>query len=607
MPGISVIYHKNLDRSLISDSLNDPGQEHKRQKLFENNNFMLALSGSEGYPRQYFEDASTLIFIEGLIYNKSDSEVEGLLKAISKSYLENNDYKSQVKTFINDSDGDFIVLIYFKQLGEFIIFDDRWGRLPSYYYCDDDMWIFSRELNFILKFIPSIEFNKVSIVEFLVFEYTLGDKTLIKNIYRMYPSHMFNSKLSNGIPKIQMEKLFNVDFKEELLKTPTRNECIEKCKDLFLRSINDRVSKMRERKYNITADLSGGYDTRAVFGGLCKLNAKVDYYTERSILRDESESAEKVAALYNKKPFRIAASPNVNYSDMGKVTYITDCTVNGRTALFDYYGALERLKQVKDVSANFMGFGGEFIRHPYIYRGHHKTLPDMLKDGLFVRNIKIKYACLIMNLDEDAFFNHLTAYFNKYPEPALRDKVKHFYFEYYNNLVNAGENRHRLHFWTVQPLWSKDLLSFEMKCIPTKYIGPIFFTKFMKAVDPNLLNAPIYGKNIRLNSKVSLYTAALRYNLKNILLSYGHIYRLAFKVFDFKNKVKQSDVCKGIKKDILESYKNLNTLSPYLNEKGIHKFIENEYVDFNLYQLMTIVLYFREIENRYENKMVSNK
>jgi hypothetical protein len=602
MPGISIIYQKKGDRNIISNSFDEPDQEHQRQTLFRNDNFVLAFSGHEGYPRQCFEDIDTLIFVEGLVYNRTEPETLDLLSAIAKSYLEDQDYKTQIKAFINDSDGDFIVLIYFKKSGEFLVFNDRWGRLPAYYYNDNDMWIFSRELNFILKFIPYIGFDKVAIVEFLAFEYTLGDKTLIKNIYRVYPSHIFNLDLSEGKQEIRTEKVFDVNFEEELSGKTSRNECVERCKELFFRSMNDRVNRLRERKYKITADLSGGYDTRAVLGGLSKFNVNADYFCE-ILGDDESKIAEKAAGLYHHKANRVKASLNVDYADMGRITYMTDCTVNGRTALICYYNSLKKLELVGNVSANFMGFGGEFIRHPYIYRGHHKTLTDMLKDGIFVRFMKLKHACSIMNLDEEAFFNHLTAYFKGYPETSLRDKVKHFYFEYYNNLVNAGENRSRLHSWTVQPLWAKDLFVYEMKRIPTKYIGPLLFTKFLKEINPVLLNVPIYHNNIRLNSRVSLYWNALRYNVRSILFSYGYIYRLAHRVYDYKNKLKQSNVHKRIKRDIIESSKNLNLLSGYLNEKGIREFIKNEYTDVNLYQLMTIILYFKEIENRYGSKI----
>lgn len=539
MPGVSLIYKKKLDQSLISDSLADLKHErnYKVQKLIENDNFIFSFSGYEGYPNQYFEDDDHVIFVEGLIYNKSDSEIERLLKAISKSYIENDGGKNAVKEFIDSSDGDFIVVIYFKQIDRLVIFNDRWGRLPSYWYCDDDMFIFSRELSFILKFIPCIQFDKVSMVEFLIFEYTLGDRTLIKNIHRVSPSCMFSLTPSGDKPKVDVEKLFDVNLEESPTKL-SKNGCIERCRDLFFQSTNYRINKAREKNYKITADLSGGFDSRIVLAGLCRFNAEADYYTNSLVTGDQSEWAERVAALYNKKPIRIVASHDINYSDMSKITYITDCTVNGWAALSCYNDSLERTKHVKDVSVRFMGFGSDFMRKPYKVRGGYKTLADMLKDGYFVNYIKIEHACSITKLDEETFYNHLTAYFNEYPEPTLGNKVKHLYFEYQNNLVNAGENRHRLHFWTVQPKWSKDLFSFETKCIPVKYTGHDLFIGFIRAIDPILLDAPIYPYNVKLNPKMSLYMLSLRIKLMNIK-SIRRLGKFIRKFINFKSQVKK--------------------------------------------------------------------
>ncbi len=608
MPGVNVIYGKGLDQRLISKSLHDLKHEQNYEviRLFENNNFMLAFTGYEGYPWQYFEDDNTAIFIEGLIYNMSDSQVEQLLKALSRSYIENSDFRNAIREFIDNSDGDFNVVMYFKRLDECIAFNDRWGRLPSYYYHDDNMFIFTREFTFILQFIPQIQFDKIAIVEFLVLEYSLGDKTLVKNIHRVSPSCMFNPKLSEDVLIINAEKVFDVNF-EEPPKTLSKNEYIQRCKDLFLQSMNYRINKIKERNYHIIADLSGGQDSRTVMAGLIKFDVKVDYYTIREIMHDETDWAEKIAALYNRKPTKIAAYHDINCHDMSRITFITGCTVNGMTALATYTDSLEIINRVKDVSVRFMGLGSGLMRTPYKKRGLYKTLTDMFKAGYFVRCIKIKHACSIMNLGEEIFYNNLTTYFGECPESTLGGKAQHLHFEYRYKLVQSGENRHRLHFWTVQPLWSKYSYSYEVEYLPAKYSGFDFFIGFMRAVDPILLNAPIYGSSVRLNSRLSLYRAALVIKLVDILHSNSRLLnssRFIRSIFNRKNKAKHSDICENIKRDILDNYAKLNILSSCLDKKGIYTFIKNERKDLNLYILLTVILYLKEVENIYGDKIV---
>ncbi|MFC1964849.1 hypothetical protein ACFLWG_02450 [Chloroflexota bacterium] len=608
MPGISLIYKKHLaqNNNLIAEGIEDLRYPRTCtvEKLIENSNFLLAFSGYNGYPNSFIENDEFAILFEGLIYNKDEAEVESSLKAISWSYLENKDYRSAIKEFVDNSDGDYIVSIYFKHLDESVIFNDRWGRLPSYYYFYKDMFVFTRDMRFILHFIPRIQFDKFGVVQFLVFEYTLGDRTLIRDIHRVSPSCLFHLKPSAGTLKVDTEQLFDVNL-EHVPNKLSKNECIERCKDLFLESTSNRINKMKEKKYNITADLSGGWDTRAVLGGLSKFNAKVDYYTDCLITGDESEWAEGAAALYNIKPIRIAASHDLNYFDMSELTYMTGCTVESRTQLCCYYDLLERTKYIKDVSASFGGLGSDFMRKPYKVRGRYKTLTDMLEDDHFVRFIKIKQACSIVNLDEETFYKHLRAYFNEYPEPTLGGKVKHLYFEYQNNLVNGGgENRFRLHFWTVQTKWSKDLFSFETKFIPTEYIGEDFFLDFIRAIDPVLFNAPIYRHEEGPFIRFSLFKAILIRKLTGILFISRRLFRFALKTSKLIRKTKHRDNNEAIKKDILHFYKKLNILASSLDERSIKKFFQNEYKVYNLYNLLTVILYFKEIENRYGDKVV---
>ena len=70
MPGSSLIYKTDkLDSSLISDSLNNlkHEQNYETKKIFETGHFVLAFSGYEGYPGEYFEDDNAAYYLEGLI------------------------------------------------------------------------------------------------------------------------------------------------------------------------------------------------------------------------------------------------------------------------------------------------------------------------------------------------------------------------------------------------------------------------------------------------------------------------------------------------------------------------------------------------------------
>lgn len=613
MPGISLIYEKNLDSDFVTNSLADlrHEQNYTIRKIYETPNFMAAFTGYEGYPSQSFEDDSTVYFMEGLIYNKSDSEIAGLLKAVSEAYIGGNDYQTLVKEFVDSSDGDFQVLIYFKKLDESIIFNDRWGRLPAYYYHDDDMFVFSRELKYILKFMPSLQIDKMSLADFLVFQYIPGDRTLFNDIYRVNPSCSLNLKQHDSNFIINMEKVLDVNF-EQSTRTLSERECLEKCRELFLQAISNRVNKLGEKKYHLMVDLSGGYDTRAVSAGLRKINAKVEFYTD-PIMDYESEYVDKLAALYDIKPITIETHHDLNVSAMGAISFITDCTIDVQTALLAYEESASRAKLVRKVSARFMGFGGEGLRNVYKGVKGYESITDMMKDGLFLSCIPIKQVCSILNLNEEHYYGHLTEYFSQYPETTLRDKLKHLYWDFTSHWDIAGEDRHRLHVWTVPPLWAKDFVEFIMISIPIKYNSFAFNRKFIGAIDPTVLQVPFYIYHTNLKSKISLYRAALirylRTRMKNILSGQKNLFKLATKIDLYLKRrsdtggAENSDYYKKAKQELLTGYANLKALSSFFNEKATLEMLD-KYSETNRYQLLSVLLYFKEIEDRYGDKIV---
>ncbi len=605
MPGLSLVYRKDFDRSLVLNSLNDLKHEpyYQIEKLVDTSNMLAVFSGYEGYPHQVYESDNTVIFIEGLIYNKSDAEVKSSLRAIARSYTENADYQSQIAEFIDTSDGEFNVLIYSRAPGKFIIFDDRWGRLPSFFYHDKDTLIFSREIKFILPFIPSIEIDRFSVAEWLLFEFALGNKTLIRGITRFGPSSLLDIDPTDSRPRLGITQLLNVSF-EEPRETLSRNECIEECKRLLLQATTDRVNKLRERKFNITADLSGGFDTRAVFGALCHTSASIDYYNDKMLIDDESEYAVNVAALFDRKVKIITPYHEMNIPDMSKMIYLTDCGVNGWTALSCYQDQVERFKHIKRMSVQIAAVGcGHFLKRAKISK-RYKTITDSLKAGKLVGFGSIQKTCSILKLDEETFNNHLTEYFEGYPELTLAGKDTHWHFEYMLAVVSMGEDRSRLHVWIVEPLWSKDFYGFAIERLPVKYLGRQFYFKFLKALDPRLLRVPVFSTQVIKNSRLTFLNNSLLNQTRDIVVGIGQSNKLVQELLKRYRRhalIKDSNEREKTKHDILENYAKLDKLAAFSDERSIRDAIEDA-SESQLYRLMTLILYFKEIEDRYGNK-----
>lgn len=607
MPGINIVAtNGDLSRQTVMNGYSDTCQQEgdKIEEYFADENAAISCSMYRGYP--ILTDAEKFFFIvcEGLIYNKTDDIIKHQLAGIAQNYVENKDFKKAIIDFIESSDGDYLIAIHFITLKEIIIFNDRWARLPCFYSAQENVFAFSRSLKFILNIIPKIRFNNVAMSEFLIFGYNLGQKTLVRDVQRMNPASLLRTKWSTQCLEVSCDELAPTDL-TTIDSGLTRDECVIKSAQLFRESLETRVRKTKEIKLDIVIDLSGGYDTRAVFVGLCNLGADFVCHTDRLVTGDESDVAKRLAELYSRKLLIFEADRNSDdIPIMRKLTYLTDCVANCWTTYHCYQDTQKRGAAMRSSVARYMGFGGEFIRHPFRPKSQYRNLEEMLLNNAYTNFVQLRDACHITNLNERKFEENIRSEVARFPENTIQDKIKHLYFEYYNKLVNGGEDRHRLFCWTVQPLWAKSLFYFENHEIQPKWINYGFFIDFLRALDPKSLRIPIYGSKVNLNSSVSLKLFSLKVNLKNLIRDNRYFFGLKAWLFTEMERFKRSDSTKmRIEQELVNACQSCKLVSSCLDVSAIKAFCNSRPKSISLYQLLTLVLYIEEIETKFRNKI----
>jgi hypothetical protein len=603
MPGISVVIACDaLPRAKVRTSYGELQYKdgYKISQFFSKDKAVIGFSGYEGYPLQFYEDENVLILLEGLVYDKADSEIDSLLRKIADDYRQGKGYKRQITELIQNSDGDYIALIYFKNEEAVTIFNDRWGRLPVFFFAENRTFAFSREVKFLLHWISSIEFDQIAMAEFLLYGYNLGQKTLVKGITRMNPASVLEAKYSDGQILVTEEALSPVNLKTIDLHL-RRDEMIKRCVELYKESLSVRVRKTQERGLRIVADLSGGYDTRAIFGGLCQTGAPFISCTDTLITGDESRFARQLTDYYNKKLSQFSAKHLVDdFSILRDVTYLTDCAVNGWTAVSRYYDSLEREKSIAPPTASFMGFGGEFIRHPYRLKKHYPNLIAVLMDAAYNENsLPPLSVWAITRLNPEDFRKNLEREVARFPEQEERDKVKHLYFEYYNRLVNGGEDRHRRFSWTVQPLWGKNLLTFEIEHIPSKLISYKFFIDFLRILDRRLLKIPIHGSNATLDSRVGVGLYEVRMRVREMLIDDRYVFNLYKRTIrKLRHGKKYPLVVEEVQRMCQDAF-----VSRQFDVAAIERFLLQSPGTIEVYQLLTLMSYVAEVGRRFGQKV----
>ena len=559
----------------------------------------LSLSGYDGYPAQTYDEQDAFIAIEGLIYNRSQVETRALLIEIAADYPRDDAVcKKHIAEFIADSDREYLVLIYLKKQRAIIIFNDRWGRLLASFLVQDNVFAFSRELKFLLHWIPSVRFDRIAMAEFLIFGFNLGDKTLLEGVKRMNPAALLEVKQSQGHTSVNEVALLPEDF--TTIDSPLdRGETIMRCVQLFRDSLRVRIQKALENGLRIVTDLSGGYDTRTVFAALCQTGEPFTVCTDGVITGDESRIAQSLADLYGKE-LRVfqAFHPVDDFNVVHNITYITDCMVNAYTAVSSYYDDLEREKSLTEPAAHFMGFGGEFIRHPYRPGRHYRNLSKMLEHDNYTYYIEASPACAMTKLHWQDFVDNLEYEVAHFPEKDERDLVKHLYFQYYRKMVGAGEDRHRLFAWTMQPLWGQELFNFEMKKIRPRWISYGFFIDFLKSVDRRALKVPIYRSWVRLDSSLSLIVYETERRIRALVRDDRYLYHLS-KCLGHRLIRREAEKHARLVNEVWRIYDSSTVVREYFDQASIEKFLESVPDTLQAFQLLTLMSYVSQVANRF--------
>ena len=609
MPGLSLVFTTVIENNLLEEALTDLECDgvSSAQILYKDKHFALLFSGHTGYPCRYREEKDHIIILEGIIYNRPAAEVDAALNDIAEALSIGESADRAVGDFVASSDGDFLCAVYSKRTSSLMVFNDHLGRLHSFYHNSPDVFALSREMKFPLRFMPEIAVDRYGLALFMMFEYTLGDTTLMQNVKRMLSSTSIHARFGKETGQDSIDITYGETQKlvlDESGEKPSKSTCIDRLSGLFLESIENRYNRCSELGYSCIADVSGGFDTRTVMLGLEKIGADVEYFTHDLVSGDESAVAYKLGKVYGKTIRTVSASHELDYEEIGRLVYATDCMVNGWTALTSWRDSSEKKRMLTEKTASFMGFGGEFIRHPFHPVHGYRSLRSMLRSNLFKSPLTADWASAIAGIPYDTFIEAVETYFETYPEQSLAGKLKHLYFEYYNILVNAGEDRTRRFFWTVQPLWGKDLYTYEMNDVPLEYAHFSFFADFIRALDPKALGVPLYGSSVRLDSDFSLRlfdtTANMKYHVRNTVLSNRFLKNL---YFQYRGRERKTEAFKKAAETALKTHGRLDYLDDVISRENIECFFASGYGLRNLYRLITVLLYFEQLEKRFGGKL----
>lgn len=606
MPGLSILLAKSVDDTLLNNAKDDLLSPYcnSARILYHSRHFAVVFAGDDHYPFWHYENDQYYIAVEGLIYNYTDEKTHHALRHIADDMVGGNPYHQRISALLEDADGDFLAVVFSKKENKFICFNDRYGRLHTFHAQTSSCAVISRELKFVLHYLPSIVLDKIGLSSFLMFEYILGNKTLFESVYRLDSSSCFSAHYDTSERSIRAQErsVLPLSFDRDDCRNDASTQ-IGHLRSLFLESTKWRYKRLQELEYSMIADVSGGYDTRTVMGGLCGIGADVDYYTHDLVTGDECEISYAVGELYEKEVNLISADRTSMSEMYPHIAYAMDSLVNVWTSSAAWSDIHNKSSQLPGKVACFGGFGGEFIRHPYVPLPGYRSLESMLRANLLHRYVPLKNAASIAGIHHDDLLGWYESYFRSYIENTLEGQFKHLYYEYYYKLVAAGEDRARRLFWTVQPLWGSKFYSYIVKRLPLGSANYSFYTNFMKAVDSKLLAVPIHGSKVVLTSPAYVCLRDVFKKKKSDILRIVTSRRMVkYMTRQLRTRQRQHSL-EPRKEAIRKSHRRLRIFDSLIDDSAIDVFCKNEYLMYNYHLLETLLLYLRQIELRFGSKI----
>ena len=607
MPGLNAIINlsrekqegeKNLENVLQKMNYNE---HFYFETIFKNKDVKIIFSGIKEYPIQKFDLGDKTIVIEGAIYNKSKEQIKSELSKILPAIVENPTKTTALSQFMFAADGEFIVYYIDNATGKVAIFNDAMGRLPAYYYFDKNQFIIGRALRFLSGNLPSVKTDDFGLIEYFLFSTPLGERTVLKNIFRMMPCALFVIDTKNG--NVNKQILYHYNFDERWDDKPI-DQYVKNLHDLFMESVSNRAAYFKDRTQILA--LSGGLDSRTILMGLLKCRAKfecitfVDYFNH---LKRDLPVVDTLVKMYGVKQKHYQLIKD-NIPDMERLIYWKDgCAPSGMMGSMLY--SVEMLE--KDFGRNlvyYTGDEGNYTTAPRYGGKKIVSIPDLLSQ-LLLRNslsvFSIEDASRLSGKSKNEITDYICNYFSEYPEKDMIHKFDHFfYWERSFKFTMENQERFRFYFWPLSPHSGIQYAPYAFK-IKNKYLaGWKIYAGLLKSLDKRSVGVKYANFGIPLNSPLMPFYLPIR-GLATSNQAIREKLLLAIRIL--KNP-------KGIGRKT-EEFAFLNEIKKYLaniitEDKAIKTIIDTNYLNniladdkyiYRMYLAANIVKYLSLVEN----------
>ncbi len=329
------------------------------------------------------------------------------------------DYNRYVLEFIKNIDGAFTIMIIDNIKEQLYIVSDIYRLYSLYYYYNSENEInISTKVSNIKQKKKDIDFNDLTIKEFLNFGFVMGTKTICKSINKFE-----SAKIYSFNKQLQLNKKQYFEIKS------TDRFSINDYFDEF----NSHLSKGERLSEKISLPLTAGLDSRTILSGLLKYKNKIVCYTHGEKKSIDVKRAKNICKKLNLKHHYY--STNKNRDELSNAIHLLSENFEGmiNSVLFAHL-INSYSNQSKLATTLFNGNGGELLRYYYFST-------DITNTNDFTNNIykKLKLSHLPNNiyvdkLIEEKLKQSIQSEINIYSKEKIESMCNSFYL--YNRYSN---------------------------------------------------------------------------------------------------------------------------------------------------------------------------
>lgn len=461
----------------------------------------------------FYEKEKTILFFEGIV---SESQFIDKIKEVN---------------------GFFTVLIKFPN--SVFMAAGATRKFPLFYSYKNKELSISDDILFLKKNLKISKIDKQSALEFKASGYTMGNRTLVKNVYQLQSNEylIFKNKTIG-------KQGFFFNYATKNINKITYPKLKEQAISAFDNAFKRLIISLNNRP--VVLPLSGGYDSRLIAVMLRKYNYEnVICYTYGKKGNYEIENSKKTADALNFKWIFIEYTEELmnNYidSEIFKEFAHYTCKYTSMPSLQDYFAVkyLTDSSLIASDSIFIPGYAGDLLGGSQ----YAKIIPNnlkvsdisnlILKEKFFHNKVSKNLKKIIKNNIDELLYNFDVNYTNKIASTVfenydIKEKISKIIFKA-SNLYTFFGYEHRF------PYWDMELLKF-FKEVPPKYkkvkflyddvlknhYFEMFNVNFEKEIQPSLYNLNVQKIKERIKPFLP-YFILKKFLIKNDWVNYNYV------------------------------------------------------------------------------------